>query len=151
MKGAYVLLIRLDEDKDLKIGALGMVSFPAGFYAYTGSSMVNLEKRVERHFREEKKMKWHIDHFLREAEVVRAVLFPSDEREECEINRMVFDMDDGTVVIKGFGSSDCSCETHLSSVPCKSRVGGVFLSMRLTDDSSSYFSGISVAEPPMNC
>ena len=105
MKGAYVLLIRLDEDRDLKIGALGMVSFPAGFYAYTGSSMVNLERRVGRHFREEKKMKWHIDHFLREAEVVRAVLFPSDEREECEINRMVFDMDDGTVVIKGFGST----------------------------------------------
>ena len=114
MKGAYVLLIRLSEDRDIRIGALGTVSFPAGFYAYTGSSMMNLEKRVERHFREEKKMKWHIDHFLREAEVVRAVLFPSDEREECEINRMVFDMDDGTVVIKGFGSSDCSCETHLA-------------------------------------
>ena len=114
MKGAYVLLIRLSEDRDIRIGALGTVSFPAGFYAYTGSSMVNLKKRVERHFREEKKMKWHIDHFLREAEIVRAVLFPSDEREECGINRKVFEMDGGAIVAKGFGSSDCSCEAHLA-------------------------------------
>ncbi|MFQ6107522.1 MAG: DUF123 domain-containing protein [Thermoplasmata archaeon] len=113
MKGAYVLLIHLDEERELRIGALGNVRFPAGFYAYTGSSMTNLEKRVERHFRAEKKMRWHIDYLLREAGIVKAILFPSDRKNECKINRMVSDFDDGTIVIKGFGSSDCTCKTHL--------------------------------------
>lgn len=114
MKGAYVLLIRLDEERTLKVGALGKICFPAGFYAYTGSSMTNLEKRVKRHFRKKKTMRWHIDYFLLEAEIVQAILFPSDKKEECEINKIVFDMNNSTTITEGFGSSDCSCETHLA-------------------------------------
>jgi sugar fermentation stimulation protein A len=114
VKGAYVLVINLTEKRNLRIGSLGSVSFPAGFYAYTGSSMTNLEKRVQRHLRKRKKIRWHIDFLLREAEVVQAILFPSDDKEECDINRQVFDINVGTVIAKGFGSSDCSCETHLA-------------------------------------
>lgn len=114
MKGAYILLIHLGEERDLRIGSLGRMSFPAGYYAYTGSSMTNLEKRVERHFRKRKKTRWHIDHFLLAAELVQATLFPSNKKKECEVNRMVFDLNDGVVIARGFGSSDCSCKTHLS-------------------------------------
>lgn len=114
MKGAYVLLIKLTEDSNVRIGALGRVFFPAGFYAYTGSSMTNLEKRVKRHFRKRKKMKWHIDYFLREAEVIQAILFPSEDKEECKVNEMVFNRSEGAIFAEGFGSSDCSCKTHLA-------------------------------------
>jgi sugar fermentation stimulation protein A len=113
VKGAYILLIHLETDMDIEIGALGKIPFSAGYYTYTGSSMVNLEKRVERHFREDKKIKWHIDYLLQRAEAVKAVLFPSHEKEECRVNKMVHNLENGTA-IKGFGSSDCSCEAHLA-------------------------------------
>lgn len=112
MKGAYVLLVYLDEEKTVRVGALGGIRFPRGYYTYTGSSMTNLEKRVARHFRKTKPLKWHIDHLLASAKVLRAELFPSDVRKECEINEVVLSQG-GSVPAKGFGSSDCSCETHL--------------------------------------
>jgi Uri superfamily endonuclease len=75
--------------------------------------MVNLEKRVERHFRDHKRLKWHIDYLLKKARIVKAVLFPSEEKEECHLNRTVLESENGMTAIKGFGSSDCSCEAHL--------------------------------------
>lgn len=114
MKGAYVLLIKLSEDRDLRIGALGEFFFPAGFYVYTGSSMTNLEKRVRRHFSKRKKTRWHIDYLLHEAEIIQAILFPSEEKEECKVNEVIFNSSEGAPLAKGFGSSDCTCETHLA-------------------------------------
>ena len=38
-RGVYTLIIRVEEDIRLKIGGLGIRSFPRGFYTYTGSAM----------------------------------------------------------------------------------------------------------------
>ena len=113
MKGAYLLLIHLGEEKTVRVGALGEIRFPQGYYTYTGSSMTNLEKRVTRHFQKSKPLKWHIDHLLTSANVLRAELFPSDVKKECEINQAIL-CQRGEVPVKGFGSSDCYCEAHLA-------------------------------------
>ena len=76
--------------------------------------MVNLEKRVSRHLGREKKLRWHIDYLLEEATVVEAALFPSHEKEECHVGRAVVDLNGGVASVKGFGSSDCACESHLA-------------------------------------
>ncbi len=111
MKGAYILIIKLDRKKRIKVGKLGTFTFPEGYYIYVGSALNNLEKRVLRHLKREKKLKWHIDYFLKHAEVKLALLFPSNEREECKIARKIEKY--GKVIAKKFGSSDCKCITHL--------------------------------------
>jgi Uri superfamily endonuclease len=68
--------------------------------------------RVGRHFSSSKKLRWHIDYLLEEAEPVAALLVPGGEDMECALGRILSALD-GSEPVKGFGSSDCPCGTHL--------------------------------------
>jgi Uri superfamily endonuclease len=54
MNGTYVLVINVDRPHTIKIGKLGYLKLLEGYYAYVGSELNNLGKRVERHLRLEK-------------------------------------------------------------------------------------------------
>jgi len=110
-----VLVIGLDKGSEIKVGSLGKTVFEKGDYAYVGSAMNNLEKRIERHESKEKKIFWHIDYLLSSpnAELKKVFVKPSKEKEECKIaNRLA---NAGTPVL-GFGCSDCKCKSHLFKV-----------------------------------
>ena len=111
VKGSYCLVAFLPEDSEIEIGKLGTFSFPKGYYVYTGSALSSLEGRIGRHLGKEKRLKWHIDYFLERAVSMGFMPIVSSEREECEINSRF--LDEGEVVVKGFGSSDCGCISHL--------------------------------------
>jgi len=85
MKGAYILLIRLDSGGRIRIGKMGPVYFPKGYYAYVGSAMNGLPQRIMRHLKGEKKMHWHIDYLLRKGRIVEIYCFQSGQKEECVI------------------------------------------------------------------
>jgi Uri superfamily endonuclease len=112
VKGIYVLIIRLDSNADVKVGALGEVSLKAGTYAYVGSAQANLEQRVRRHLRKEKRLFWHIDYLLaNEHSKVEQVLYMEGEKPaECMTARQIADQGEPIV---GFGCSDCHCLSHL--------------------------------------
>jgi Uri superfamily endonuclease len=110
MKGSYVLLIEVDKVKRIKIGRLGNKEFRPGFYAYVGSAMSGLEGRIKRHLSSIKKVFWHIDYLLKDAEVVEVFQLESDKRIECEIAVRLSKRLPG---IRGFGCSDCRCPSHL--------------------------------------
>ena len=82
----------------------------AGYYVYVGSAMNSLEKRVKRHFSKEKRLHWHIDYLLREAELLRAYLIPSEERLEEKLSREVSSFGEP---VEGFGASDIKVSTNL--------------------------------------
>ncbi|HIH37195.1 MAG TPA: GIY-YIG nuclease family protein [Methanocellales archaeon] len=107
MKGAYVLLIELPKSAEIQVGHLGKIRFQTGFYAYVGSALGRLEARISRHLRKEKKLHWHIDHFLTLARIKD--VYVSGEK-ECDIAKRLADYFD---CVRGFGSSDCACESHL--------------------------------------
>ena len=113
MKGIYSLLIHLSKGKNIKVGKLGIFHFPEGYYIYVGSAMNGIEQRVTRHKRKEKKKRWHIDYLLEEAEVIDVFIKGNVKRkEECKtVNEWI--KKGGKILVKGFGSSDCKCETHL--------------------------------------
>jgi len=110
MKGSYILLIELSRDMEIQIGKLGRMEFRKGFYAYVGSAMNNLEKRVERHIRKEKRLFWHIDYLLENAEVKEVIYTESGKREECKLAK---NLGKYFTSIRNFGSSDCKCGSHL--------------------------------------
>jgi sugar fermentation stimulation protein A len=68
-------------------------------------------RRIGRHLGREKKMKWHIDFFLEEAEASGFIPIVSTKKEECSINSKF--LENGGIIAKGFGSSDCDCSSHL--------------------------------------
>lgn len=79
---SYILFIYLNKEKKIEIGKLGNFLFNKGNYLYVGSGKRNMEKRIERHLKTEKKNFWHIDYFLQYAKVREAWV---SEREESEI------------------------------------------------------------------
>lgn len=93
----------------------------AGSYAYTGSAVgkgaVGLRQRVARHLRERKNRHWHIDYLLacRKARITAVVACASAINRECKINRVIQNIQGGTIPIDGFGASDCreNCRSHL--------------------------------------
>jgi Uri superfamily endonuclease len=137
--GHYALLLRLTAPVHLQIGALGSFTFPAGWYVYTGSALRNLQARLQRHFRPEKKLRWHIDYLTshKACHTIGAVVVPAadpddeiepealtvggasvparEHAEECAVNRLVIATLGAVHPCRGFGASDCRarCRSHL--------------------------------------
>ena len=110
-RGGYLLILTLKRKKNIHIGELGKVSFRKGFYIYVGSAMTNLSKRMERHRHLKKLHHWHIDELRAVAEFHSVLAIRSSTRIECEIAEAVSRIAEWN--IPKFGSSDCSCQTHL--------------------------------------
>jgi Uri superfamily endonuclease len=115
MKGIYVLIIAIDNDLSVNTGTLGNLSFEKGLYAYVGSAQNNLEKRVKRHLRTEKKKFWHIDYLLDNprARVMKVFYKKAGRSRECKIAK---ELTKTGFPVRGFGSSDCKCESHLIKI-----------------------------------
>ena len=115
MKGIYVLIIAIDNDISVDTGALGTLKFEKGLYAYVGSAQKNLEERVKRHLKTEKTKFWHIDYLLDNprAKVLKIFYKRARRPEECKIAKQLAKKG---FPIRGFGSSDCKCQTHLIRV-----------------------------------
>jgi Uri superfamily endonuclease len=112
LKGIYVLIIQVDRDINVNVGALGMIPFTKGLYAYVGSAQANLEQRVKRHFRSKKRLFWHIDYLLANeaAKIIKVLHKQADKTEEC---RTAIALSERNQPIAGFGCSDCNCKSHL--------------------------------------
>jgi sugar fermentation stimulation protein A len=110
-RGSYILLIRVDNPKRIGVGSLGSIHFRRGYYLYVGSAMGSLSKRVNRHLRKKKPLRWHIDYLVKEADYIKALPIRTSEPLECLISEAIREISDDS--IKGFGTSDCRCESHL--------------------------------------
>lgn len=110
-KGIYSLITYLDKPAKIKVGSLGRKEFDKGYYVYTGSAQNNLEARIERHKRKNKKLRWHVDYLLQKAIILKVVSAETNERLECRINERIYKS--AFSYIPKFGCSDCSCKSHL--------------------------------------
>jgi len=112
VKGVYVLVISVSKDISVNVGALGAVNFEKGLYAYVGSAQNSLGKRIKRHLRRAKRKFWHIDYLLDDDNVKILKVFHrnAEKSDECKIANVISER---VVPIKGFGSSDCKCKSHL--------------------------------------
>ena len=114
MKGTYCLITYLPTRTRIHVGALGTHVFPRGVYVYVGSALKGMESRVRRHKSSAKKMRWHIDYFLQKADILSTVAIPCETKQvECEVVRALLHCEGARAPVKGFGSTDCTCESHL--------------------------------------
>jgi sugar fermentation stimulation protein A len=109
--GSYIIVLRMPGRRNIRIGSRGTYRFEPGYYLYVGSAMNNLGSRLERHKRKRKKLFWHIDYLRECADVVAALPVRSSERLECELARSLAKISARS--FQDFGSSDCSCASHL--------------------------------------
>ena len=110
-RGCYIITGLLRSDRTIEIGSYGRINFKKGYYLYTGSAMNSLSSRIKRHLRKEKTMRWHIDYLIPYLQDLKAIPIQSSEDLECLLSESLSSVSEG--YIKGFGSSDCHCQSHL--------------------------------------
>ena len=109
----YAITFRLKKDtKKIQIGKLGQFNFSPGYYVYVGSAKRNIQARIDRHLKIEKKKRWHLD-YLRPFLTVESVQSFPEADGECELFEQLKQEHHATIPVKGFGSSDCKCPAHL--------------------------------------
>ena len=122
--GTYVLFLRFDEVIETEVGALGRIRLEAGDYCYVGSAMGGLDQRLSRHLSHEKKKRWHIDYLTSICSEMHAMEHEGPDVTECDLARRMAII--GNVpILKGFGCSDCGCQTHLFKVDRKVTEGSL--------------------------
>ena len=110
MKGVYLVFIKVDEDTEIEVGALGTIEFKQGVYVYCGSARNSVEKRLQRHYSSDKNIHWHIDYLTSNFQAVDHFILPEKSDYECILSEI---MEDLSSPIDSFGSSDCNCNSHL--------------------------------------
>jgi Uri superfamily endonuclease len=110
VKAVYCAFFKIEQKMDIEIGALGEKQFEPGIYIYVGSAMTNVEKRLERHFSKTENKHWHIDYFSAEAEPLDYFILPENSEYECVLAEK---LEGFCEPVQKFGSSDCSCNSHL--------------------------------------
>jgi len=114
MRGAYCLVIEVPEEREIVVGSLGPHRYQRGVYAYVGSALAGVEQRVGRHKSQKKRLRWHIDYLLANADILATVAIPGERREvECGMAQALQQCDGASIPVLGFGASDCRCDSHL--------------------------------------
>jgi|Deesub1362A_J573_1020465.scaffolds.fasta_scaffold00008_56 Uri superfamily endonuclease len=110
MKGLYTLVIQVRRTIDIKIGSLGRIKLSPGYYVYIGSGGANVLKRVARHFKREKRLRWHIDYLSMEAKPIKAYILLNPLVDEASLAEYL-----GKYLryIPKFGASDSRYISHL--------------------------------------
>ena len=112
-RGVYVLV--LEAHGTVRVGRLGRQRFD-GVYLYVGSALgPGGLKRVERHravaLGRNKTRRWHIDYLLALGSLRGVFVIETSQKIECAVAQRLSRI--AQPVVKGFGSSDCQCCTHL--------------------------------------
>jgi Uri superfamily endonuclease len=113
-KGIYCLVFE-NPGCTIRVGALGALTFRAGWYIYVGSALGSGGlQRLGRHTSLaqlcDKQPKWHVDYLLTSPcfSLGYAVYTVTADRLECRLAR---ELNESTT--PKFGCSDCSCTSHL--------------------------------------
>ena len=134
-RGTYLLLFELEETTSFDCGALGTIFLDRGWAGYAGSAFGGggLAARLRRHLGGNGRSHWHVD-YLRARARVAEIWFTRDPlRREHLWARVAGELDGGTVPVRGFGSSDCRCESHLVHLPDRPQLRSFRFALRQRD------------------
>ena len=125
LPGTYALVMYCRVKKKVEVGKLGRISLIPGYYIYVGSAFGpgGLRARVHRHITETKKKHWHLDYiklFTHPLEIWYSYEPVIREHQWAGIIKMSKNF---RMLVKGFGSSDCSCAAHLFFMAARPQAG----------------------------
>ncbi len=115
--GTYLLEIFAKKDFTIEAKKFKDLTFPKGYYYYSGSAQKNYEHRLLRHIKPYKTIHWHIDHLttIKSNKINKLFLFENAPKEfECKIVQDLISLFGLSEKFHGFGNGDCkTCGTHL--------------------------------------
>lgn len=116
----YAVVFELQQHVSLGVGALGTFSLLPGYYIYVGKARRGVWQRLARHFRQGKRLRWHVDYLGQVATPVESWTQEGKESVECLWAGALASLPAARRPMPRFGSSDCRCPGHLVYVPWQS-------------------------------
>jgi Uri superfamily endonuclease len=113
--GTYTLILTSVVEKPVRVGKLGTLHLQHGIYAYIGSAFGpgGLEARIKHHLYSSSRPHWHID-YLSPILNLNEIWYTCDQtRREHQWAEFHAGARNAAIPLPGFGSSDCSCPSHL--------------------------------------
>ena len=113
--GTYIVVLKSGQAKTIQIGKLAQLNIQKGYYVYIGSAMGpgGVTARLKHHCKVSTRPHWHLDYLRAETAFYNAYALHSPERKECGWAAVMAKTEAVSEPMKGFGSSDCKCNTHL--------------------------------------
>jgi Uri superfamily endonuclease len=118
-RGTYALVFRLARASDVCVGRLGRYSLRPAFYVYVGSAFGpgGLAARLKHHLGSLARPHWHVDYLRQAADLEEIWLADGSVRREHAWATLLRELPRAAIAVRRFGSSDCSCESHLFEFP----------------------------------
>lgn len=113
----YAVVFELQKHASVSVGALGEFCLVPGYYIYVGQARRGVDQRLGRHFRREKRLRWHVDYLGEVATPVESWIQGEGENVECLWADTLASLPAARRSLPHFGSSDCRCPGHLVYVP----------------------------------
>ena len=139
--GTYILLLHAALERDVTIGAAGILSLRQGYYAYVGSAFGpgGLYARLRHHCYSAAGPRWHVDYLRKHATISEIIFSRSRDRLECSWADILAGLTHSSSPLTGFGASDCLCDSHLFYFPKRPVLAGrrQFGAARLKQDQFS--------------
>ena len=113
--GSYALILFLESHSVITVGKLGAFDFPMGWYTYVGSAFGpgGLAGSLKHHLNPDGPSHWHIDYLCRRAAVREFWVCGQRNKREHDWALAFEHLSGVSIAVKGFGSSDCHCPSHL--------------------------------------
>lgn len=113
--GTYVLVFRATARKQLTIGRLGILDLKPGTYLYVGSAFGpgGLRSRTGRHQTRNTVKRWHVDYLKPRVQLTEIWFTEDPVHREHQWAGWFAATQSLHVPLRGFGSSDCRCPSHL--------------------------------------
>ncbi|MFH2129978.1 MAG: GIY-YIG nuclease family protein [bacterium] len=113
--GTYALILAVPAPFSVAVGRLGLFCGEAGWYIYCGSAFGpgGLRARTAHHGRHSLRPHWHID-YLKPVAGISEIWYTTDPvRREHDWVKVLCSDQRVSLPCSGFGSSDCTCRSHL--------------------------------------
>jgi len=113
--GTYLIVLHLPKDTKCTIGKLGEHLLEKGYYLYVGSALGpgGLAARVKHHLNKSNSPHWHIDYIRLSMRITQLWMDNNSKRQEHQWAGRLHQQIHFNQPLKGFGSSDCKCHSHL--------------------------------------
>ena len=119
--GTYALILASAETRRLRIGRLGDLAVRPGWYVYVGSAFGpgGVGARLAHHRKRAARPHWHVDHLRLHTRLERVWFTHDPVRREHQWAQVIQQLPGAEMPRHGFGSSDCTCVSHLVYFVCR--------------------------------
>lgn len=115
LSGTYLLILKSRKITTIEVGKIGSMDVRKGYYLYVGSAFGpgGIKARVNRHLRQNKLLRWHIDYLRNHCSLEWVLVNYNTTKKESDWVKRLLLHPAYSIAFHQFGASDSCYPSHL--------------------------------------